>query len=463
LKKFDLNIEKVLEDWGVHSALREVIANALDEQALTNTKDVEIFRAQQGIWHVRDYGRGLRYEHLTQNENQEKQAQPELVIGKFGVGLKDALATFDRQKINTLIRSRYGDITICKSSKHGFEDITTLHAVINEASNPHMLGTEFVIEGIKDADMDLARDFFLKFSGERVIETTHYGQVLSKGQHSIARIYITGLRVAEEQNFLCSYNITAVNTAIKKALNRERTNVGRSAYTERVKAILLDCKQPDVAQTLVDDLKNYEHGTLHDELTWIDVQVHACKLLNANADVIFLTPAELIDAKDLVNHAIKDGHQVVAIPESVKHKITDRIDHQGNPIRDLGGYKKERDESFTFQFINEADLTAKERAVFNKTEAILTLVGGRPQIIKEILISATMRTETFNNQEALGIWDPSTQRIIIKRNQLDDFGSYAGTLLHEIAHATSDATDITEEFEIALTELLGRIAKNTLP
>lgn len=111
-KKFDLNIEKVLEDWGVHSALREVIANALDEQALTNTKDVEISKDRQGRWHVRDFGRGLRYEHLTQNENEEKQSHPDLVIGKFGVGLKDALATFDRHKIGVLITSRHGNITI---------------------------------------------------------------------------------------------------------------------------------------------------------------------------------------------------------------------------------------------------------------------------------------------------------------------------------------------------------------
>jgi DNA gyrase/topoisomerase IV subunit B len=60
-KKFDLNIERVLEDWGVHSALREVIANALDEQALTKTKNVEIIKDRQGRWHVRDYGRGLKY------------------------------------------------------------------------------------------------------------------------------------------------------------------------------------------------------------------------------------------------------------------------------------------------------------------------------------------------------------------------------------------------------------------
>lgn len=35
VRQFDLNIERVLEHWTVAHALREVIANALDEQALT--------------------------------------------------------------------------------------------------------------------------------------------------------------------------------------------------------------------------------------------------------------------------------------------------------------------------------------------------------------------------------------------------------------------------------------------
>lgn len=35
---FDLNIEKVLEHWGVEHAIREIIANALDEMTLTGTK-----------------------------------------------------------------------------------------------------------------------------------------------------------------------------------------------------------------------------------------------------------------------------------------------------------------------------------------------------------------------------------------------------------------------------------------
>lgn len=38
-KPFDLNIEEVLEHWGVSEAIRELIANALDEQTLTGTAE----------------------------------------------------------------------------------------------------------------------------------------------------------------------------------------------------------------------------------------------------------------------------------------------------------------------------------------------------------------------------------------------------------------------------------------
>ena len=133
MRKFDLNIEEVLEDWEIYHGVREIIANAIDEQVLSNTQDIEI-QKEKNCFVIRDYGRGIRYEHLTQNEN-EKLSNPELVIGKFGVGLKDAMATFDRHKINIMIKSKFGDITIDKSSKHGFEDVVTLHAIISSPEN----------------------------------------------------------------------------------------------------------------------------------------------------------------------------------------------------------------------------------------------------------------------------------------------------------------------------------------
>jgi hypothetical protein len=90
-----LNIEKILEGWETKHAIRELIANALDEQVLSGTQPIEIDRDPSGNWHIRDFGRGLRYEDLTQNENLEKLNNAGKVVGKFGVGLKDALATLN--------------------------------------------------------------------------------------------------------------------------------------------------------------------------------------------------------------------------------------------------------------------------------------------------------------------------------------------------------------------------------
>ena len=258
IKKFDLNIEEVLEDWEVYHAIREIIANAIDEQLLTDTKEIEI-KKEKNNFIIRDYGRGIKYEHLTQNENEEKILHPELVIGKFGVGLKDALATFDRHKIHILIKSKYGDITIDKSSKHGFDDVITLHALISSPSESEMVGTKIILEGCTKDDVEQAKNLFLKFSGEKTLEKTQYGEILKR--NDISKIYINGIKVAEEDNFLFSYNITSLTTMMRKALNRERTHVGRDAYRERVKSILLSSNDEKVALLLIEDLEGYEKGT----------------------------------------------------------------------------------------------------------------------------------------------------------------------------------------------------------
>ena len=108
------------------------------------------------------------------------------------------------------------------------------------------------------------------------------------------------------------------------------------------------------------------------------------------------------------------------------------------------------------------DLTKRERDVFKQTNRIFKLIGGRPTMVKEVLISNTMRNEQFNYREADGIWEAGARRIIIKRAKLKDLRGYAATLLHESAHATSGASDISEEFESELTELLGALAGNAL-
>ncbi len=454
MKKFDLNIEKVLEDWEIYHAVREVIANALDEQLLTKTKDIEIFQDKQRFWHIRDFGRGLKYEHLTQKENEEKLRHPHL-IGKFGVGLKDALATFDRRRVKVVIKSRSGDITLDRAEKHDFGDIVTLHACISPPSNPKTVGTDFLLKGCAAEDIKKAKSLFLRFSSEKVLEKTQFGEVLSRN-NSGARIYINGVRAAEEENFLFSYNITSLTRSIKKALNRERTNVGRTAYSDRVKSILLSCKGELVAQALGDDLRNFETGALHDELKWTDVSVHATKILNALAKFVFLTPSQLVEAPFYVDEAKEAGYQIATIPENLRYRISGQTDLAGNPIQDLAQFQHTWDESFEFKFVDPRKLTRSERAVLEETPKIVELIGGFPNNVKHIKISETMRMETFASVEASGLWEHSTGTIIIKRSQLRSLEQYVGTLLHEIAHARTGAPDISRGFEESLTYLLGK-------
>jgi len=459
-KEFDLNIEEILEDWEVYHALREIIANALDEQVLTSSKDIKIYKDFEGIYHISDFGRGLKYDHLTQKENEEKVNNPD-VIGKFGIGLKDALATFDRKGIKVLIKSKHGDIKLGKSHKHGFDDLTTLHAYISNPSSSNFIGTEFILEGVTDEDMRKAKDLFLKFSSEKVIEITRYGDLLEKKGKS-GYIYISGVKVAEEENFLLSYNITAITKKINKALNRERSNVGRTAYSDRVKSILLDSSKKEVAEILVNDLKNYSTGLIHDELKWIDVQEHASKLLNANEDVIFLTSEELVRDPDMVEKARNGGYNIVSIPDNLKDKLNNSTDFNGEKIRDLGEFYNEYKESFEYNFIDPINLNMQEKMIWGKTDKILDLIGGRPYNIKEIKISETMQKDYSTFQEAGGIWDGSIGRIIIKRSELNSLESYAGVLLHEVCHASSGASDVTRDFEKALSDLLGILASKNI-
>lgn len=458
-RKFDLNIEEVLEHWQVPDAIREIIANALDEQALTDTREPEI-RRENGVWHVRDHGRGLRYSHLTQNEDPEKLANPEKVVGKFGVGLKDALATLFRHGVKVSIHSPHCSLSFGMSEKHGFDDVLTLHADVADPEQPDMEGTDVVLDGVTDEDIEAAMSYFLKYSGETRVTSTEYGDILERSGDR-ARIYINGLRVAEEENFLFSYNITSLTKKLRDALNRERTNVGRAAYSDRVKTILLSQDSMKASQAMVEDLQNFKTGEWHDELQWLDVAVHACRLLNAQRRIVFLTPDEVESNSMLVSEARRSGYSLLVVPDKVRRKLAGLRDISGAPIRDLRQFSNEYMESFKFDFVNPEELLKDERDVYERTDSILDLIGGRPPVVQDIRISTTMRVDPTLNSETTGVWEDASGLIVIRRDQLRSLDSYAGTLLHEVAHSLG-APDISQEFEQVLTKFLGQVAMRAL-
>ncbi len=460
---FDLNVERVLEHWKVEHGLRELIANALDEAALTGTTDPLIEKAPDGCWHVRDFGRGLRYEHLTQNEDPEKRRHADLVVGKFGVGLKDALATLDRRGARVVIRSRHADMTLARQAKHGFADLKTLHVLVDPPSDPSLVGSDVAVDGIRDEDVAAAKALFLRYSGDELLERTGLGSVLRRPKGAAGRIYVNGLRVAEEANFLFSYDITSLTKRLRDALNRERSNVGRTAYADRVKAILLATASQEVADMLAADLRGYETGKWHDETSsYVDVQLHACQILNAAEKVVFLTSWEIASRPADVSHAKEDGYRIVTVPDELRRKLGGAIDVGGNPIVDLGTFREQWNESFAFKLVDEKDLNEKEHAIFARTRDIIAFQGAYPRHVKSIQISETMRTNASGTGEVVGCWDAENARVVIRRDQLTSSPTYAGTLLHEVTHAASGTEDLSPEFEDALTSTLGAVAARYL-
>lgn len=447
---FDLNIEEVLENWETHHAIREIIANALDEQVLTGTRPAEITKDGAGAWHVRDFGRGLRIEHFTLNENKEKLTVPADVIGKFGVGLKDALATFNRHGIDVAIHSSKGTFRLCKAPKHGFADISTLHVEYTPLTR-EIEGSDVILTGVQDEDIDRAKALFLKFAGEVTLDTTPFGAVLRRRSET-ARVYIMGVLANEESGFLFSYNITSLTTAMRKRLNRERLDVGRATYTDRVKSILKATRHPDVQRMLAGEVAKRATDGQCDEMQWIEVSQLALNYLAARQKVMYVTEREMHEHPDLVDNARRDQIEITIVSGAQRHKLDQQMEEGGPTVRTLDIYTDEYNASFEYVFVDPEELTPPERQVFELTPRLLALIGLHGKSCPPVRISETMRA-TLN--DILGTWNRQRSEIIIKRSQLSSAAEFAGTLLHEAAHATSGKPDVTREFEEALTDYLG--------
>lgn len=451
---FDLNIETVLENWTVSDAIREIIANAEDETIITGAKPVEIYKDEEEKWHIKDYGRGLKYLHFTQNESEEKLSRKDL-IGKFGVGLKDALATFHRHNVIVTIKTKDSIIKTIMTSKHGFNDVETLHAEIMEVDNPDIVGTDFILENCSDEDMKKAQSNFIKYASSELLQRTRYGEIYKKVNHNDkSNIYVNGMKIAQEDNFVFHYNITNINASIKKALNRERTNVGRSAYTDRIKQILLNSSNEEVLNIMMDQLEKVSYGNHCDEIAWLDVATHMAKQVNKQGDVVFLPQGNYV-SEDIRNTIESEGKKIIYIPENIASKFEGMKDDNGNYMGTLSSFMKTYEENFEFDFVKYKDLTKHEQKVYDLCENIAKELDFY-SILKKVKISNTMHKSI--EEDILGVCDYKLDSIIIKRSQLKSPEQFLGTLVHEVIHYKTYSSDCTREFENELTRVIGILA-----
>lgn len=233
---FDLNTYHVHNSWDVPKAIREFIANALDEQLLTSTPDIQIdYNSSTQTVIIQDFGRGLRLEHLVQDQNEEKNHSKSVTMGKFGYGLKDAIAYLFNQNMPVSIYSKFLGLTPIIGAKNG-TSISTIH-MTGYLISYLAQGTRIEIPRVSLEQLEQAKKYFIRFNNYQQISSTKYGSVYRKWPGERSKIFISGQMITEDSNYNYHYDIIPTKK-IRDSLSRERNSLNRGIYSTRITDII---------------------------------------------------------------------------------------------------------------------------------------------------------------------------------------------------------------------------------
>jgi len=333
--------------------------------------------------------------------------------------------------------------------------VRTLHAIIHPPARRDQVGTDVVLRGVRDEDVATAKQFFLHYSGDRLLETTRHGGVLARSGSGPARIYVKGLLVAEEENFLFSYNITDINAPLRRALNRERSNVGRTAYADRVKATLLQCRSAEVARPLADDLAEYVTGRMHDELSWKDVTVACMHGAGQSRQGCVRDSGGASAGSPQLRYAEDEGYQLVTVPDDISTRLRNAPTSRANRSSTSTDTGKSGMTALRFHFVEPGDLTAAELATYKLTEPLVALarLSHHRITVGTVLISETMRRTTAETASP-GCGSPNTAGSSSAETTRRSARVLRGRCYTRLTHAASGYPDNSLDFETALTTML---------
>lgn len=139
-----LNIgENYLNDWDVYCAIREIIDNALDEQ---NDEKILIIDKSEDEYIIRDFRNGFKIQNFIMGGNKTTK---DGVIGKFGVGLKDALGVLNNNGIEVKAKTAKYLFEFHMKKKSELINVEILHVYVYKNNANNFKGTEFNLKKCK--------------------------------------------------------------------------------------------------------------------------------------------------------------------------------------------------------------------------------------------------------------------------------------------------------------------------
>jgi hypothetical protein len=432
----DLNIgENYLNDWGVYYAIREIVANALDEQKYG---DIKIEEKLELEYIIRDFGSGLGIEHFIMRGS-DKIAKND-VIGKFGVGLKDALGVLSNNGIEVEIKTAKYMFKVQMKEKSEITKIKTLHVFVFENDEADFRGTEFTLRNCRREYIEQAKNEFLMYREPklRILESTLYGDILEK-ENTIAEIFVNGMKISNDKNLAFSYNIKNISISLKKAINRDRKYVSRDAYREDIKTIIENCKDIYVLDAFEKQLKRTYKDESYSEIKWNTVLVNVTNYIlkkYINSYVRFIGNIDIQSNKELYDLLCKSKDTEIIC---VSQKIRD----------DIEKYKKDiiKDDLFIEDlpilkdmFINFEDLSEDQRRVIQESVNIIKDID----FIKNDFVVASIANIKVSRIVVGSIMDED-DGIVIPLSSLTDVETCTVKIINVLASLGNNSTEFKDK------------------
>lgn len=414
-KKFPYMISsEYCKDWTTVMGIREVIANAFDTD-----KPIKVLWRVGPIPHrgegiVYDSGEGLLARHLLLGQSDRTNDD----IGQFGEGLKIAALVFARQKRKFEVESNGSKYRFWTEPSQEFNcEMLTVGVSTNEMPRK---GTRVSFDAT-EAEVSEAKQLFLKLQSN--VPSLGDGILDLPGE-----IYVKGVFVGKEPA-LFGYNLMD-----KSLMNRDRTVLKSDELH-----MLIGMELAKTSCDLV--IRKYFHEmetpvssncveykvafSPHHRTVWKKVltSIFGRKLCistfatNADANAEYL------------------GYRVFRVPYNIERTL-----------RSLGvPYSTSVAAKSKVKRVNKKDLTEPEKDMFNKINKLAKKLSPgcwRLQV---------MESDEFDGRRVRDVLE-------IERKRLASVDKAASTIIHELAHWSSHATDCSADFERKLTEYLGTLA-----
>ena len=455
MELLDLNIKEILSDWKISDAVRELIANAIDEHLIAKIPNpIKVdYNEQTKTLIIKDEGRGIKNIHFIQNESSEKKDALN-TIGKFGIGLKDAIAVLVRHHINITFKSDFGIYTPIITRKEGIkEDIPTIH-MQRENNLQEQKGTLVTISPISIEEVNDAKSKFAIFKEWQKVIKTPKGNIMVNNDGASGEIFVNGMKISDDENLIFNYNILETNAALRKALNRERKNLSRDAYRDAIIRILKAITNDEDKLFVYSKILNNTSSNSN-EWSFTDIKLLVISYFDSLDKDKYIIVSPSNDDERFKEYAGNENKIIITVTDKEYASL------QNKGVQTIKQFGDNYLSNYQVIYIPENELTPQELKNWLELKQFLIQLQNNWVSLKERMSELELDNLPLmiikSHPNANALWSENEKEIKIIRKIISDKEKLFGATLHEICHMVSGATDATIDFENELTTCLGEL------